>query len=302
MNKPFASAGSGPPKLSIVIRCRNEAKDLRDVFEALRLQRCDFVWEVVIVDNESEDQTAALCQEYGARIVKISRQEFTYGRAINIGIGAARGELVMLLSSHALPVGSYFLTSAVIPFSDPQVAAARCLMIGNVRQISNWYQPKDIQYSSPEEQKQAESGSAWVGEYPTAGCCVLRRTVWEQIKYNEEIEANEDKLWASQVLAQGFKIRCCAEALWLYTRTYDRKTRWKRNNRFELALYRITGNAPMSWRSYFLQAVRTILTAPLVAVSYITGKLIWNTYLVTIPWQARRLPRPGSLPEFERKV
>lgn len=289
------------PRLSVVIRCRNEAASLRHVLEALRLQRCEFPWELVIVDNESEDETQALAEEYGARIVPISRREFTYGRATNLGIGAARGELILLLSAHALPAGSYFLTSAVAPFEDPLVAAARCLQIGNARQISNWYQPKDIQYHSPEEQKQAESGAGWVGEYPTGGCCVIRRSAWEQVRFDESLESNEDKLWASQILAKGYKVRCCAEALWLYTRRYSRRERWKRDNRQQVSLYRITGRPPLSWRSFLMQAARAVLFAPLVTIRYIADVIIWNTLLVTIPWQARRAPQSGSFSEFDRE-
>ena len=140
-------------KLSIVIRCRNEAGSLRNVFAALRAQRCDFEWEVVLVDNESEDETRRIAEEFGARVVHIARQEFTYGKAINVGVSQSLGELVMLLSAHALPIGSYFLASAAAPFDDPQVAAARCLLVTSTRQLEKWHQPKDIQYKSAEEQR-----------------------------------------------------------------------------------------------------------------------------------------------------
>jgi rhamnosyltransferase len=286
-------------KLSVLIRCRNEAQNLRNVLAALKKQKCDFNWELVIVDNDSEDDTVPLCREFGARVVSIARHEFSYGRALNRGVAAARGELVMLLSAHALPVGSYFLTSAVAAFDDPQVAAARCLQIGNTRQISAWHTPRDIHYRSADEQRAAERGNDWVREYPTGGCCVIRRSVWEQIKYDEQLESNEDKLWASQALAQGYKLRCCAEALWLYTRQYGRRARWRRDNRQHLALYRITGHAPLGWLAYLKLVAKTLLAAPFVALRYVVDNIAWHTCLVTIPWQARRGPETGSFPEFE---
>ena len=301
MDEALFHHGVSGIKLSIIIRCRNEAKSLRHIFEALRRQRCNFKWEVLVVDNESEDDTLTVCQEYGVQVISISRDEFTYGRALNWGISKAGGELILLLSAHALPVGSYFLMSAVAPFDDPLVAAARCLMVGNTRQIEKWYNSKDILYKTPEEQRLAEARAAWVGEYPTGGCCVIRRSVWQQIKYDEYLESNEDKLWASQVLANGFKIRCCAEALWMYTRKYGRVERWRRDNRQHLALYRITGRAPLSWASYLFLILRAILAAPFVAARYIFDVIIWNTYLVTIPWQARHTPKKGSFPEFNRQ-
>jgi len=87
-------------KLSVLIRCRNEGKSLRQVFDALKAQRCDFQWEIVVVDNESEDNTREVCHEYGARVVTLPRAEFTYGRATNFGISHSRGELILLMSAH----------------------------------------------------------------------------------------------------------------------------------------------------------------------------------------------------------
>ena len=289
------------PKLSIVIRCRNEAASLRNVLAALRAQRCDFNWEVVLVDNESEDDTRKLAEEFGARIVSISRQEFSYGRAINFGVAAAKGELVMLLSAHALPIGSYFMNAAVEPFNDPQIAAARCLLVTSPRQLQTWYQPKDIHYASAEEQRKAESASAWVGEYPTGGCCVIRRSVWEEVKYDEQLESNEDKLWASHVLAKGWKTRCCSEAIWMYTRTYGRRERLMRETRQQISLYRITGRAPLGVGQYLWLMLRTLLAAPLIAVRYVIENFGWNTALVSIPWRAKRAPEKGSFAEFDRK-
>lgn len=289
------------PKLSIVIRCRNEAKSLRNVLAALAAQRCDFDWEVVVVDNESEDESRLVAEESGARVVTIARREFTYGKAINLGVSHARGELVMLLSAHALPIGSYFLTSAVAPFDDPQLAAARCLLVSNPRQLERWREPKDIQYRSAEEQRQAEAGDSWVGEYPTAGCCILRRAVWEEVKYDERLESGEDKLWASQALAKGYKIRCCVEAFWMYTREYGRMERLRREARQHLSVYRITGRAPLGWKKFCWLTARTILAAPLVALLYIVENVAWNSLLVSIPWQAKREPPTGSFAEFDQK-
>jgi hypothetical protein len=205
------------------------------------------------------------------------------------------------MSAHAIPIGSYFLESAVAPFADPDIAAARCLWLGSAKDvIGRWYQPKDIQYKSRQEQKTAESGTKWLSEYPTAGCCVLRRSVWEQVRFDEKLEANEDKFWASQVLARGYKMRSCSEAMWVYMRTYSPRDRWRKDNREQLAFYRMTGRVPMSWPKFFAESARALLTAPSIAFRYAVGKIVWNAHLVTVPWQARRKAQPGSLPEFER--
>jgi glycosyltransferase involved in cell wall biosynthesis len=204
-------AKAGDIYLSVVIRVRNEAKSLRRVLEALRAQRCSFAWEIVIVDNESEDETGELCKQYNARVIPITREEWTYGRALNRGINNARGQLVLLCSAHSIPIGSYFLESAVAPFADPDIAAARCLFGSNNEQTAEWYKTRDIQYGSCEEQQRAESGQDWLVLYPSAICCVIRRAVWQQIPFDEHHESIEDKLWAREVLRRGYKIRSGVE-------------------------------------------------------------------------------------------
>ena len=52
--------------------------------------------------------------------------------------------------------------------------------------------------------------------------------------------------------------------------------------------------------AFHLDDDKAVLTAPIIAIRYAAGIIIWNTHLVTIPWQARRAHKPGSLPEFEK--
>jgi glycosyltransferase involved in cell wall biosynthesis len=301
--EPISSEGACAVKpefyLSIVVRVRNEARTLRQLLEALAAQRCSFNWEIIVVDNESEDGLAALCEQYNARVVGIRRDEFTYGRALNFGIREARGELVLLCSAHVVPVGSYFLECAVAPFVDPEMAAVRCL---GGSQLSQWYKARDIQYGSLGEQKVAETGTKWLLDYPTAACCVIRRSIWEQIPFDEHLEAQEDKLWASQVLRRGFKIRSCAEAMFVYTRRRRGVDRWRVMNRQYKALYRITGYIPSSWPRFFLKVLRAALLAPLVALRYFIHVVMSEAYLVIIPWQSKCAERPGSVAEYDKPV
>ena len=145
--------------LSVVIRSRNQAKSLRQVLEALQAQRCNFKWEIIIIDHESQDETVELCKEYKARIIPIRHEEFTHGRSLNLGVSEARGELVLICSAHSIPVGAHFLESVAAPFTDRSVAAVRCIGSSDNQQIGEWYTAQDVQYGSLEEQKTAEAVS-----------------------------------------------------------------------------------------------------------------------------------------------
>src|SRR5579863_452148 len=112
-------------RVSAVIRNRNEAHHMAHVLTALAHQS-EPLHEVVVVDNESSDSSIALAERFGARIVKISRSEFTYGRALNVGIAASSGDAILILSAHSLPIGPHFVCDAVSSLDRTGAAAVRC--------------------------------------------------------------------------------------------------------------------------------------------------------------------------------
>lgn len=299
-NDPLES----PVDLSIVIRTRNQADSLRQILEALAAQRCSFKWEIVVVDHESQDETAALCQQYQARLVPIRHEEFTHGRSLNLGMSQARGALVLICSAHSVPVGAHFLESVVAPFTDPCVAAVRCLATIDHQQLGEWYQTWDVHYGSLEEQTTAEAGLEWLRQYPSATCCAIRRSVWEQIPFDEHLEYMHDKFWASQVLGQGFKISRCA-AIYLHVRPRGYLEHWRRENRAYRDLYRARGYRPLSGSQCLVRIVRGALLTPLVAMRYFGQNVMMSVGLVTIPWQAKFPPQvrpPDYFPSRQSRV
>lgn len=292
---------SGATYLSIVIRCRNEAASLRKIMDILDKQRCDFSWEVVIVDNASEDKTPEIAGEFGAKYVLLPKKEFTYGRAINAGIEAAQGKLILLLSAHAIPLGSDFLNQCVRPFDDPEIVAARCIFVNLKKQTSEWNNPIVIHYPDAKEQDRVEASSEdWASQYPAATCGVYRRTAWKKIKFDETIEGAEDVLWASQTLRQGGKIYCCAEAFYIYTRNRTTLEQIRRQRRLRIGMYRVTGISSMNWGTFFTRTLRALFNSPLVGAKHFVFSLLRNYGLVTIPIAARQASKTGSLSEYER--
>jgi glycosyltransferase involved in cell wall biosynthesis len=84
------------PLVSVVIPCLNEAENIeRCVLAALEgLKGIDGDGEVIVVDNRSEDDSARLAAEAGARVVSERRRG--YGRAYLAGFEAARGRYIVM--------------------------------------------------------------------------------------------------------------------------------------------------------------------------------------------------------------
>jgi glycosyltransferase involved in cell wall biosynthesis len=84
------------PLVSVVIPCLNEAENIeRCVTAALGALRDGAIdGEVLVVDNASEDDSAALAAAAGARVVLEPRRG--YGSAYLAGFAAARGEYIVM--------------------------------------------------------------------------------------------------------------------------------------------------------------------------------------------------------------
>ena len=177
------------------------------------------------------------------------------------------------------------------PFTDPQVAAVRCIASSDTQQMAEWYTPREVHYSSLAAQHTAEAGTGWLREYPSATCCTIWRAVWEQFPYDERhLEFMHDKFWASQVLGHGFKISRSA-ATYVHVRHMRYLENWRRENRAYRDLYRARGYVPLRWSQCLVRMGRAALLTPLVALRYFTQNVLTAVGLATIPCQATLPPR-----------
>jgi GT2 family glycosyltransferase len=87
------------PRVSVIIPAYNAAPYIAEALESVRAQTVDD-WEVVVCDDGSSDDTAALAAVFGerVRVVESPRNE-GLACARNRAIGAARGELLALLDA-----------------------------------------------------------------------------------------------------------------------------------------------------------------------------------------------------------
>jgi len=80
--------------LSFVFPCLNEEKTLGGCIQELtsHLQNTGIDYEIVVADNGSQDCSAQIATDLGARVVSVPKRG--YGEALKAGIQAARGEHV----------------------------------------------------------------------------------------------------------------------------------------------------------------------------------------------------------------
>lgn len=85
-------------ELSVVIAVKNGLPWLHEQLTALRGQRCDFDWEIIVANNGSDDRTEELVKEFAAddqRITLVDTSDVSGPAATrNIGVRYARGCIV----------------------------------------------------------------------------------------------------------------------------------------------------------------------------------------------------------------
>ena len=103
--------------VSVVIRALNEAEHLPALYDGIARQTRQ-AEQVMLVDSGSTDATVAISEAAGADIVHIAPEDFSFGRALNVGCAAAHGDVLVFVSAHVYPVDEFWLERLIAPFEE----------------------------------------------------------------------------------------------------------------------------------------------------------------------------------------
>ena len=103
-------------KISVVIRTLNEEKYLEELLLKIRSQEIsNLEMEIVIIDSGSTDRTIEIAKKYQCRITYITKEEFTFGRSLNLGSEYATGDILIYISGHCIPINNKWLIKLIDP-------------------------------------------------------------------------------------------------------------------------------------------------------------------------------------------
>jgi chlorobactene glucosyltransferase len=93
------------PSLSIIVPARNEAENLQHLLPSLKALRYEGELEVIVVDDNSEDETAVTAQSYGARVIRLTTLPPGWmgkPHAMCHGAAAARGDWLLFTDADTI--------------------------------------------------------------------------------------------------------------------------------------------------------------------------------------------------------
>ena len=171
----------------------------------LRLQRCltsitrnnypRELIEIIVVDNESTDGSAAAARNYGAVVIRSQGDSVAQHR--NRGARAALGSIIAFADSDH-EIDRNWIETAVDVLSDPAVAATGCAYL--TQPSPNWVQQ---QYDSMRLRPARREDCSWLG----SGNLAVKRSAFERIGgFNAALTACEDVDLCNRLRLAGFRI------------------------------------------------------------------------------------------------
>lgn len=188
-------------EISFVVRTRNEERYVGYAIQSI----IDFFGSktpIFVIDNDSCDETIKVVnlfskKFYNIEITNIAKNEYTPGKALNIGIKQAKTEFVGILSSHSVitqigNLNEIFKNDNVFGFIGKQIP------IYKGKKITPKYVWQNFEYTSPvknlienTEQKRYFFHNAF---------SFIRKKHWKIHGFNEQLSGKEDRFWAEDLI------------------------------------------------------------------------------------------------------
>lgn len=203
--------------VSVIIPCYNEEKFIGKALENLADQYPSPDYEIVVVDGMSDDHTRQVVGEFqqahplSVRLLDNPARNIPH--ALNLGIAAARGEIIARMDAHAVPSEGY-IKRCVEVLSESNAAivgmpcrvrpadstvAARAIAIG----VSHPFGIGDAKYRLGNDG--VETGSQ--EEVDTVAFACFRKSLWSELGgFDEKLLTNEDYDFNYRARARGDRV------------------------------------------------------------------------------------------------
>lgn len=234
--------------VSVVIRTLNESTYLDELLRVIGSQIKDsFDVEVVIIDSGSTDGTLSIAESHGCRITYITKEQFTFGRSLNMGSDFARGDILVYVSGHCIPNENSWLIKLIKPIRDGIAGYTYGRQIG--RDTTKYSEEKIFDKYFPSTSKIPQNGF-----FCNNANSAIDRKIWSAYKFDEKVTGLEDMELAKRYCEQNGKVAYIADACVYHIHNETWSQTRRRYERESIALQQIMPEVQMK----FLDMIRYI--------------------------------------------
>ena len=186
------------PLLSVVVPAYNAAATIGDCIAALRRQTVDGPVELIVVDDGSTDDTAALARAAGATVLSAPHGHAAAAR--NVGLRAARGPLICFTDADCAPHPDW-LSQISRPFADPDVIGCKGTYATRQRQLVARF--VQLEYEDKYDRLRPQATIDFIDTY---SCAYRRAVLLANGGFDESIRYVEDQELSFRLAARGYKM------------------------------------------------------------------------------------------------
>lgn len=199
-------------KTSIIMRSHNDMPLISETLGMLACQTQPF--ELLALDNGSTDGTLEELRKHTDRVVNIPRGQYVPGRVLNRGMTESTGALVAFLNSDCTPQNDRWLETLIGGFEDKTVAAVFGRQIPRPDCHPLHAKDTDATYGDGRQQER------WKHCFSMASSAI-RRSVWESMPFDEDLQYSEDIDWTWRARGQGYQIRYVPDSVVFHSHNYS---------------------------------------------------------------------------------
>ena len=204
----------------VVMRSYNDMPLITETLSMVFKQKTPFT--LVSLDNESTDGTLEEITKFTDSIYLVPKGDYIPGRVLNQGMEVSQGEFVVFLNSDCTPRNEKWLINLLQGFDHKKVAAVFGRQIP--RPDCQPLLAKDTEDTYGDGKKQ----QYWRHCFSMASSAI-RRSVWEEMNFDEQIRYSEDIDWTWRARQRGYEIRYVPDSVVMHSHNYSLGQFYKRH-------------------------------------------------------------------------
>ncbi len=238
------------PHASVLIPTHNPGPAielvLRSVFE--QQPGADFEFEVLVVDSSSPQIDVDRMRAFPIRFHRIAKADFGHGRTRNLLAQLARGDVLLFMSQDAQPASPTWMRTLVEPLADSMVAGvyARQIPTRTADPLIRFFLGRTYS-AQPARRRAAKRGGVRIQDiFFSNVSSAIRRDVWKQFPFREDVIMSEDQYWARDVLRAGYEVVYQPAAQVYHSHNYSLRGLFLRNWQSGASLRGLIADPPIS--------------------------------------------------------